>query len=365
MNKRQMGTMLVVAVGLWGCQGPQEEHGGFVLLDQQAREAGFALSGVTMDTARVMPVEVEAPAALTLVAHGKQVEVATEADQLVVVHGAAATVEHRALGVEIDRDRLQLRGSEAAARELAAVLAGTVERRDDGTWDLRATNALAEASRVRAPAGLLEILPGLAEASGPTWNGAHVGLGEPAVVTPVTGKTATSTPGGSKPVDEEPAAHATRVVLLAEDLMPPAVSCVDDVTGTWVSHQYHPDLGQWYVFTAQVRRTAAGSEELVGNMRSEFWYGDIDARTPPVCDGPSSVHGAVTMPAAGSIHDGQVELHGLSWKIEKTTCESGWSGSYLVDKFTGKVEGSRLQSVNNDGGNSIDDATDFRRVRCD
>src|SRR6185369_3605762 len=132
-----------------GCQAAPEEHASYLLLDRGAREAGFAVEGDS-DKSPVLPVELEPSVEVGLVGPSGRFAVVPEADELLHVHGADGTIEHRALGHGVDLDRLRLDASEQAAKELAEALGGTAEKLDDGRWEIRAENALGEASRVRA-----------------------------------------------------------------------------------------------------------------------------------------------------------------------------------------------------------------------
>ena len=48
--------------------------------------------------------------------------------------------------------------------------------------------------------------------------------------------------------------------------LPPPATCADGVEGVWLSHTYNPVYRDWYMFTLRIRRKAAGSKELVGEI---------------------------------------------------------------------------------------------------
>jgi hypothetical protein len=357
MSRRYGWAMLGAMVGLVGCQAAPEEHVGYVLLDREAREAGFVVDGLEADRSPVLPIEVDPSDDLSLLGPRGRIALEPEADKLLVVHGATGEVEVRAMGRDVDLDRLVVRGSDSAARELAQVLAGEVAQRDDGSWEIHAFNAFGESSRVRAPADLLEVLPGLTDE----------GLARRARIAP--GERLPSGGSGLQGSVSKAARPSVGIgdssALAWDALLPPSVSCSDPVAGVWMSHEFHPRLGEWYVFTVDVRREHPGADALVGEIKSEFWEGHATATSAPSCDDEEAVHGVVRMPARGVARGDRVTLDGVTWQAEDTECKHRWSHGYNTDSFTGTLSGSVFNTVNNDGGRSLDDPTNFRRIRCE
>ncbi len=64
---------------------------------------------------------------------------------------------------------------------------------------------------------------------------------------------------------------------------------------------------------------------------------------------------------------GRIQFWGTSWRPEQSFCGPMLrAGQYNLDHFSGTIDPTlqEFQSVNNDGGRSVNDPTVFRRVRC-
>ena len=148
--------------------------------------------------------------------------------------------------------------------------------------------------------------------------------------------------------------------------LPPPAECDDLVAGVWRSHQYDPRYGDWTIFTLHVRRVAAGSDELVGTILNHSWDSGPEQEEPPQCSG-GGTQWMVSMDARGRIHpDGRIELGGVgAWRLDQVLCVRG-PYAYNLDNFSGVIDPAlnEFQSVNNDGGRSVNDPTLFRRVSC-
>ncbi len=149
--------------------------------------------------------------------------------------------------------------------------------------------------------------------------------------------------------------------------LPPAATCNDPVEGVWMSHRYHPRFHDWYIFTLEIHRAAQGSTELTGQIQSHSWEGSARDEMPPPCRAGLD-HWTVRMTARGTARpDGRIEFGGTAWALEQLFCgHAPRRGEYYLDQFSGTIdrEIQEFQSVNNDGGRSINDPTVFRRVRC-
>lgn len=148
--------------------------------------------------------------------------------------------------------------------------------------------------------------------------------------------------------------------------LPPPATCADGVEGVWLSHTYNPDYQDWYMFTLRIRRRAAGSPQLIGEIESHSWDGSPQEAEPPACR-PGLNHWTVFMSAEGTLVNGLVHFWGTSWRVKDTFC--GYApgpSSYNLDHFSGQIDPAiqEFQSVNNDGGRSVNDPTVFRRIGC-
>lgn len=148
--------------------------------------------------------------------------------------------------------------------------------------------------------------------------------------------------------------------------LPPPATCQDPVEGVWLSHSWYPQQ-EWYMFTLRVRRASAGSRDLVGEIESHAWNGTTQEVEPPACRSGLD-HWVIFMPARGHLdEDGTIHFGGTSWRVKDTFC--GYApglGSYNLDQFSGKIDADlqEFQSVNNDGGEAVNEPTVFRRVGC-
>jgi hypothetical protein len=99
-------------------------------------------------------------------------------------------------------------------------------------------------------------------------------------------------------------------------------------------------------------------------MTAHFWRGSPTDKTPPPC-GFTSVEATVSMPDATGKVDGQhIEFGATHYKWDKIAC--GRPGIYNPDHYSGTIDPARMefQSVNNDGGEMVNEPTVFRRVSC-
>lgn len=152
--------------------------------------------------------------------------------------------------------------------------------------------------------------------------------------------------------------------------LPPPAKCDDPVTGVWKSHKFDPRYNDWYIFTLTIRRVSGAESQtkLEGSINAHFWNGDSKQSEPPPC-GIGVRHVTVQMTAQGSVTDsGEIHFWGTSWRPENAYCGPPIQrGEYNLDHFSGKIdpELQEFQSVNNDGGRSVNDPTVFRRIACD
>lgn len=148
--------------------------------------------------------------------------------------------------------------------------------------------------------------------------------------------------------------------------LPPAAECTDPVEGVWKSHQYEPKLGQWYIHILTIKRTAPESELLTGDIVAHFWDGTRKEEQPPPCVG-WRLQAKVQMPAKGFFRNGKVEFNGGQWVPYPGPCDPVVRRFlYNPDKFSGTIDKDiqEFLSVNNDGGEMVNNPTVFRRIKC-
>lgn len=144
----------------------------------------------------------------------------------------------------------------------------------------------------------------------------------------------------------------------------PATNCSDPVAGIWMSHKYEGFQLYWYVFTLRIQRHVDGT--LYGDITSHSWNSSPREPEPPPCR-PGLDHWVVAMTAEGTANGLNVDFHGTSWRLGQVFCGPPTGpGGYNLDRFTGTIDPTiqEFQSVNNDGGDMVNDPTVFRRVRC-
>lgn len=148
--------------------------------------------------------------------------------------------------------------------------------------------------------------------------------------------------------------------------LPPPADCSDPVEGAWLALTYTAKQGMWYEETLNVHREAPGSNKLKGTMLSHFWRGSPTDQKPPACT-IGQLEALVRMPDADGTIDakGFIEFGAHSWVLDKTFCGTHW-GTYYPDHYSGTIDPARqeFQSVNNDGGEIVNEPTVFRRVSC-
>jgi hypothetical protein len=146
--------------------------------------------------------------------------------------------------------------------------------------------------------------------------------------------------------------------------LPPPAFCEDPVAGTWRSHSYVQEWGEWAIFTLDIRHDPDTPDGLIGTMRNESWFGQSTESEPPPCAG--QLHYIVSMNARGSYTGGNIEFHGIDWRLDGVLCGSAMGFEYNLDRFWGAVdpEIQEFQSVNNDSGRYVNVPMVFRRVGC-
>jgi hypothetical protein len=145
--------------------------------------------------------------------------------------------------------------------------------------------------------------------------------------------------------------------------LPAPARCEDPVEGIWKSHDFRPHRGIWEVFTLEIHHKA-GTDQLVGTIHNDFWYGGPDDSEPGVCEGV--LHAQVSMDAQGRVDGPRIHFHGVGqWRLDAVPCGEK-DGGYVLDDFSGEIDPERLefQSLANDGIVAINEPTVFRRIDC-
>lgn len=147
--------------------------------------------------------------------------------------------------------------------------------------------------------------------------------------------------------------------------LPPPARCTDTIAGVWKSHDYRTDRGMWTEFTLEVRRVEGSETALVGTITNHTWDGDETDVQPGPCR-VDQLRTVVSMDGQGSVEGDSLFFGGVgAWRLDREVC-GNFTYGYNLDNFTGVVDHTieEFQSVNNDGGMSVNEPTVFRRVRC-
>jgi hypothetical protein len=152
--------------------------------------------------------------------------------------------------------------------------------------------------------------------------------------------------------------------------LPPPAECPDPIEGTWAALIYYAHQRTWYDFTLVIRRTTPAAEgnlsgRLEGELTSHFWTGTPKVDKPPTVCTPGMQEITVKMPGTGTVDAAANVIFGATtFKVDHVTC--GRPVSYSPDHFSGKIDTTihEFQSVNNDGGNAVNEPAVFRRIRC-
>ena len=131
-----------------------------------------------------------------------------------------------------------------------------------------------------------------------------------------------------------------------------------------MSHEYKPRYNDWYIFTLTVRRMPHNPTQLTGDITARSWCCGREKQQPPLCP-PGQFHWVVFMTGAGTANGQQIRFGGTSWRVQEVVCGYG-PGGYNLDQFSGTIDPAlqEFQSINNDGGRSVNEPTVFRRIRC-
>jgi hypothetical protein len=347
--------VVVGTVALAGCAGAAggDSEGAdgqaaepLVMLDKDARAAGFALITPEGRVSSATPVALDGD--VVLVGPGQRIPLSGAPGELLTVRGAHGALVSRAIGSEVDTSRVVVDGDEASVRALAHTL-GDAKITGEGPFTLAAPDLVAKLVHASIAASIRSI-----EAVAVT--GADAAARGAAVA---------SAPAVAAATGAFSAADARFAQFGALGASSP--TCEDPALGTWVSTpKYYPQYDDWYVFTMRVGE-GADDGQLAGTIDARTWSGDGTLTEPPECGG-EELNLQVSMPARGQrTADGGFSFSGASWALHPSSC-TGLSPRYTgynPDKFSGRIDGGALRSVNNDGGRSVNDPVGFERVSCE
>ena len=340
------GCLATLAIGCGSKSGPDDT--GYLVLDQQARLAGYGFEVDGLLETGVMPIEVTPDDEITLVGDDTEEPVEMAPGDVLLVHGADGAWSRLALGRTAAPDLIDVDGPDLAVQELAEALGGEAERAG-AVWRIWAPDGFREAALMIPPSGLVQVLPVDADYS------AAPPIEDWELSTPTVDR-------GSEP--STMALGPAGIPGLANPFGE-SVSC-EGVSGVWRGQQYMEHQSGWYRFTLNVDRGGRDGTELFGHIISHGWRGDRLASAPPQLGEEVWSHYKVRMPASGEADSEGVRFTGLDWSLEARL--SGWaptfSGEYCEDSFSGKIgRDGLLRAENDDGCNPIADVV-FTRVAC-
>ncbi len=147
--------------------------------------------------------------------------------------------------------------------------------------------------------------------------------------------------------------------------LPPPQTCADNAVGVWKAHFWVEHMRTWHIFVLEIRRAEGPGSGLVGTIKADLWEAGPGQQEPGPCKG--SLRMLVTMQGRGEYDrtNRQIRFGGTSYEIDEIACGS-YYGGYNLDQFSGRIdpELQEFQSVNNDGGQLVDQPAVFRRIRC-
>jgi len=149
--------------------------------------------------------------------------------------------------------------------------------------------------------------------------------------------------------------------------LPPPATCEHEVEGYWKSHAYNPMFQDWVEFTLEIHTVPGKPGELTGKIVNHTWKGGPGREQPGPCGAEQTWRARIAMTAKGTYQDREITFWGTEWKLDQVVCgKLPWSWGYNLDRFTGTIDPAiqEFQSVNNDGGRSVNEPTVFRRIGC-
>jgi hypothetical protein len=297
---------LGLAMGTMAC-GQGAEPSGYILLDREARAAGYSVEKDGHTQRATLPLALGDAEEATLVHADSRQSLFAQPGEVVVVRGANAQTERWVLGRDIEPDLLDLDAPEDVARELAGAVGGELTARGS-SWRLAALDAWELASQMPVPAEVVGAEPVAIDAIG----SAQLGLTDEAPMNPDQAS------AGTIAASRDPQGSASGATSAA---------------GTWRGQLYSPWHLAWYEFTITIRPSPNG---LRGQVMAHSWSGiPQDSIVPAKCDGEE--RWKVREAAAGTLGaDGTLTFESQSWAVAQRFCGEG-PRQYAVDHFVGKL----------------------------
>lgn len=369
VSMRWLGWGLIAAFG--GCVGGDDdpEQRGLLLLDAEAVEAGFAISGDSIDP-RTLPVAPDADGFVTVVGPDGARRIDVAPSELVRIRGPEGTIERLSIGDDVHANGMTVRATADVSEALAEELGAAVQPREgaEGLFDLEAPGLLGAAALLPSLETVVEVEPVAVDGEDAPLIPRLPPRAWPARrIVPQAAPGGTAAAAAALAIGSQPA--WTPLTVSPQELqyadLPPAVSCEDPVEGTWIGRRYYPGYGDWYLYTAKIRRTPGNTTALRGEVLAHSWFGSETDKTPS-CD-PAGEQWIVRMPARGTVRDGHVRFEGTRFGMQELMCGSAPTvDSYCLDRFNGPVAGSVEGAtwINEDGCRGAA-PIDFRRISCE
>jgi len=143
--------------------------------------------------------------------------------------------------------------------------------------------------------------------------------------------------------------------------LPPPAECESEVEGRWRALIFSENHESWYEFTLEIHEDPKDKSTLSGLILVDTWTGTSAVSEPGPCVG-RRFRGK--MIGSGRVVNGDILFGGDEFEITELMC--GEPTHYNSDNFSGRIDPQRqeFQSVNNDGGDAVNEATVFRRIAC-
>jgi hypothetical protein len=154
-----MRLVLCCLVVVGSACGPPSDSRTLLMLDTDARAAGWSISVGGWKGAPITPIDATERDRVLLSAPGRTRPVEARPGFLAHAVGAAASIDWRELDSEVDSDAFELTGTEAAVHDVATMLGAEVRSSGERRFVLRAKDALKHVAWLEAPSGVEAVAP--------------------------------------------------------------------------------------------------------------------------------------------------------------------------------------------------------------
>jgi hypothetical protein len=325
MKRMRLGVAAsLCSVAALSCAADGSEPGAYVLLDQEARQAGVSLEVGDHVVESALPIAVS-PDDHILLHNGATEEPLTVArGELVYIEGTGGKVTHLRLGKDVAPDELRVTGEEAAAKDLAGQLGAKVDP-DDAGWRLHVPGVFTGAALARVPERLRSVAPVLPSEASPAPGSAGALARAPAVVA-----AAAQAPAPTAVPDVAAVTSPASVGSPWPVAFVPAAAACPGVAGQWRGRVYSDWHGAYYDFVLTVAQTGS---TLKGKVAAEFWDATAEQVEPPNACAQARQHVKVVESASGSVDaDGTMRFASSSWHVASHLCGERVT-DYSVDRF--------------------------------